>query len=378
MSKLFVLLLSVFAPFCFAGEKADILLGQVVSVSSPLVGEISNELKSGYEAYFAQVNAQGGIDGRKIRLIQKDDGYVADKMLVLTRELIEVDNVIALVGYLGTPGPSLVVKENLLTRNDIALIGPSTGVSSLLAEKNVFPVRASYEAELAEIVAHAKAMQHRRIALVAWSAGAGPLLADAFPQIVGDAGLELMHRKLFEPSPKAADMRRALEDAITPLHENRPDAVVLIAGGAALYEAIRQLRTRLPATLPLYTISSVNWQDLIKNLGVKQSQGIVISQAVPYPYSPRLPIVKNYLKQMHRMGRAANYYSLEGYLGGAVTVEALRRGGPELTRRSVAAALYRMGRQQFGGFEINYSAARRQGFGKPEATLITSQGTLLR
>lgn len=378
MSKLFALLLSVFAPLCFAGEKPDILLGQVISVSSPLVGEISNELKSGYEAYFAQVNEQGGIHGRKIRLIQKDDGYVANKTLALTRELIEADNVIALVGYLGTPGPSMVVKENLLTRNDIALIGPSTGVSSLLAEKNVFPVRASYEAELAEIVAHAKAMQHRRIALIAWSAGAGPLLADSFPQIVRDGGLVLAYRKLFQPSPKDAETSQALHDAVLPLREIQPDAIVLIAGGTALYEAIRELRARLPATLPLYTISSVNWQDLIKNLGIKQSQGIVISQAVPYPYSPQLPIVKSYLEQMRRQGRPANYYSLEGYLGAAVTVEALRRVGPEPTRRGVVEALHRLGRQQFGGFEVNYSVARRQGFGKPEATLITSQGTLLR
>jgi len=269
MNKLFaLLLLLVLEPLCHAGEKADILLGQVVSVSSPLVGDISNELKSGYEAYFAQVNAQGGIDGRKIRLIQKDDGYVANRTLSLTRELIEADNVIALVGYLGTPGPSLVVKEQLLTRNDIALIGPSTGISSLLAEKNVFPIRASYEAELAEIVAHAKAMQHRRIALVAWSAGSGPLLAEAFPQIVRDAGLELVHRKQFAPSSNPADMARSVDDAIVPLHVQRPDAIVLIAGGAALSEAIRQLRTRLPATLPIYTISSVNWQDLIKDVRI--------------------------------------------------------------------------------------------------------------
>lgn len=378
MSKLFVLLLTVFAPLCYAGEKPDILLGQVVSVSSPLVGDISNELKSGYEAYFTQVNEQGGIHGRKIRLLQKDDGYIANKTLALTRELIEVDNVVALVGYLGTPGPSLIVKDNLLARSDIALIGPSTGVSSLLAEKNVFPVRASYEAELAEIVAHSKAMQRKRVALVAWSAGAGPLLADAFPQIVRDGGLELVYRKLFETTPRVEGMTKALEEAIAPLREIRPDAIVLIAGGTALYEAIRQLRAYLPATVPVYTISSVNWQDLIKNLGVRQAQGIVISQAVPYPYSPRLPIVKSYLEQMRRMGRSANYYSLEGYLGGAVTAEALRRAGPEPTRRGVVAALYRMGRQEFGGFEVNYSATRRQGFGKPETTLITSQGTLLR
>lgn len=378
MYKLFALLLSLWAPFCIAGEGGDLLLGQVVSVSSPLVGEISSELTSGYEAYFAQVNAQGGIGGRKIRLIQKDDGYNARNTLALTRELIEADNVIALIGYLGTPGPSLVVKEQLLIKNDIALIGPSTGVSSLLGEKNVFPIRASYEAELAEIVMHAKVMQRRRIALIAWSAGSGPLLADAFPKIVTDAGLELVHRKLFEPSSKTADSRRTLDDAILPLQVTPPDAVVLIAGGLALSDAVRKLRSHLPTTLPIYTISSVNWQDLIKDVGIETAKGIAISQAVPYPYSPQLPIVKQYLEQMRLQGKRANYYSLEGYLGGAVAVEALRRAGPAPTRRSVVSALNDMGRQRFGGFEINYSAARRSGFGKPEVTLITSRGTLLR
>ena len=178
MAKLLTLILLVLPVFCEGAGKPDILLGQVVSVSSPLVGEISRELKSGYEAYFEQLNQHGGIDGRKVRLVQKDDGYKADNTLALTRELIEKDKVVALVGYLGTPGPSLVVRNNVLVDNDIAMVGPSSGVASLLAEKNIFPVRATYESELAEIVAHAKAMQHKRIALLVWSAGAGPLLAD--------------------------------------------------------------------------------------------------------------------------------------------------------------------------------------------------------
>lgn len=378
MMKLIVLLLGVLPVLCIGGDKSDILLGQVVSVSSPLVGEISNELKLGYEAYFAQLNAQGGINGRKIRLIQKDDGYKASNTLSLTRELIDADNVVALVGYLGTPGPALVVKENLLVEKNIALIGPSTGVAKLLAERNVFPVRATYEAELAEIIAHAKAMQHKRIALVSWNAGAGPILATAFPQIVKDGGLDLVHQKAFDTSPDPQVMMRNLEVTIGSLRDVRPDAVVLIAGGAALYEAVRQLRAILPSTLPVYTISSVNWQDLIKNLGTKQVQGIVISQAVPYPYSPKLPIVKTYLEDMRRIGRTANYYSLEGYLGAAVTAEALKRASPNVSRAGVMAALAEFGRRDLGGFEVNYARDKRHGFGKPETTLITSQGTLLR
>ena len=139
MLKLIPFLVAFVPALCFGGDSKDILLGQVISVSSPLVGEISSELKSGYEAYFAELNEQGGIHGRKVRLVQKEDGYVATKTLALTRELIDADKVVALVGYLGTPGLEALVRERVLVERDIALVGPSTGVAKLLAERNVFP-----------------------------------------------------------------------------------------------------------------------------------------------------------------------------------------------------------------------------------------------
>jgi len=378
MSKLLTLMLLVLPLLCEGAGKPDILLGQVVSVSSPLVGEISSELTSGYEAYFDQLNRHGGIQGRKVRLVQRDDGYKAENTLALTRELIERDKVVALVGYLGTPGPTLVVRNNLLVDNGIAMVGPSSGVASLLAEKNVFPVRATYEAELAAIVAHAKAMQLKRIALLVWSAGAGPLLANEFPSIVKKAGLNLVYQKMFKPTSDKAEMSRTLVSAIKPLHAAQVDAVLLIAGGSALYDAFRELRSQLPRTLPLYTISSVNWQDLITNLGLKMSQGIVISQAVPYPYSPQLPIVKNYIEVMHKSGRSVNYYSLEGYLGAAVIADALKRASPDVTRAGVLAALSETGKREIGGFEFDYTEGMRSGYRKPDITMITSRGTLLR
>lgn len=173
-------------------------------------------------------------------------------------------------------------------------------------------------------------------------------------------------------------MAQVLEGVIDPIQATKPDAVLIIAGGDALYSAIGRLRSKLPSTLPVYTISSVNWQDLIKSLGLNAAKGIVISQAVPYPYSPQLPIVKQYLESMRRVGKAPNYYSFEGYLGAAITAEALRRAGATPTRASVVAALHGLGRHRLAGFEVNYTANARQGFRKPETTLITSRGTLLR
>lgn len=380
MLKLIAFLVALMPRLCLGDDGTDILLGQVISVSSPLVGDISGELKSGYEAYFAALNEHGGIDGRKVRLVQKDDGYLASKTLALTRELIESDKVVALVGYLGTPGVEALVRENVLVDNHIALVGPSTGVARLLNEKNVFPIRASYESELVEIVSHARTMQQKTIAFIAWNAGAGLILAKAFPSVVADGGLKLAYQATtFDPSPgDPVKLKRALNDAIEPLRSTRPDAVVLVAGGNALYEGVRQLRSALGSALPVYTISSVNWKDLVSNLGEGVAQGVVISQAVPYPYSPRLPIVKDYLAQMRRMRREATYYSFEGYLGAVVVAEALRKASPNITRSTVVAKLNGFGRYQFNGFEVVYTPERRQGFEKPEITLITGRGTLVR
>jgi ABC-type branched-subunit amino acid transport system substrate-binding protein len=271
-----------------------------------------------------------------------------------------------------------IVKENVLVEHQVALVGPSTGVARLLNEKNVFPIRASYESELAGIVAHAKAMQKRSIAFLAWNAGAGEILAKAFPAVAAEAGLKLDGVAMFDPSPDPASLKQALEVAMKPLGGMSPDAIVLVAGGNALYEGVRQLRARFGSGTQIYMISSVNWKDLVDKLGVGMAQGIVISQAVPYPYSPRLAIVKAYLERMQRIGHEPSYYSLEGYLGAAVAAEALRKASPNITRSNVTAALNSLGRYEIGGYEVLYSTERRQGFRRPDTTLITSRGTLLR
>lgn len=378
MNKFLAFLFALLPIAGMAASKPDILLGQVVSTTSPLVGEISSKLKLGYEAYFARINAQGGIEGRKIRLVQREDGYQAEKTLALTRELIDNEGVVALVGYLGTPGPSLVIKENLLVSKDIALIGPSTGVARVLAEPNVFPVRATYEAELAEIASHARTMQLKRMALLSWNAGSGPILARAFEQIAVRTGLEQAYTKSFDVPSDKDELGKHLDSAILPLRQVHPEAVVLIAGGVPLYEAVKKLRAALPVSIPIYTVSVVNWEDLVRNVGKQQAQGVMISQSVPYPYSPQLPVVRECIADMRKVGASCDYYSLEGYLGAVVAAEALKRAAPDLTRANVTRVLNSFGKLEIGGFQVNYTHARRQGFGKPDMSMISSQGTLLR
>jgi branched-chain amino acid transport system substrate-binding protein len=78
----------------------------------PLTGVASpgySEIPTGARAYFDYVNAQGGVNGRKIEYIVRDDGYNPTNTSNVTNELVLQDEIFAMVGGLGTPTHSAVV-----------------------------------------------------------------------------------------------------------------------------------------------------------------------------------------------------------------------------------------------------------------------------
>ncbi len=86
----------------------EIKLGQTMPYSGPLSGFIT--LAKAEIAYFDMINAQGGVNGRKIRMISLDDGFSPPKTVELTRQLVELDQVLAISGSLGTATNASVQK----------------------------------------------------------------------------------------------------------------------------------------------------------------------------------------------------------------------------------------------------------------------------
>ena len=80
----------------------DIVLGQSVALSGP-AQELGREMQLGAKTYFDQVNAAGGIRGRKIVLKTLDDGYEPPRAEANTKLFVEDSDVLALFGYVGTP-----------------------------------------------------------------------------------------------------------------------------------------------------------------------------------------------------------------------------------------------------------------------------------
>lgn len=86
----------------------EILIGQ----TNPYSGPLSSYGTQGRAqiAYYAMINEQGGINGRKIKLISLDDGYSPPKTVEHHRRLVESDEVLSVVGTMGTPTNSAIVK----------------------------------------------------------------------------------------------------------------------------------------------------------------------------------------------------------------------------------------------------------------------------
>jgi branched-chain amino acid transport system substrate-binding protein len=83
-----------------AGAAEDIRIGQTLPYSGPVSG--FGLIGKTQEAYFAKVNAEGGINGRKIKFITLDDAYSPPKTVEQTRKLVEQEEVQLMFGSLGT------------------------------------------------------------------------------------------------------------------------------------------------------------------------------------------------------------------------------------------------------------------------------------
>jgi ABC-type branched-subunit amino acid transport system substrate-binding protein len=120
--------------------------------------------------------------------------------------------------------------------------------------------------------------------------------------------------------------------------------------------------------------------EIVKLAGLKNAHGLGISQVVPYPYTPRLPVVREYqdLLKRHAPDQQVNYTSFEEFLGAKVLVEGLRRAGPNATRAKVIEALETVSNFDLGGITVNYSPQNRVGSRYVEVTVIGSTGKLLK
>lgn len=360
------------------GVKAqDIILGQTLSTTNPLVSAISREYNAGIQLALDRANATGGVRGRPLRLVVRDDDFDARKTVNLVEELVE-QGAVALVGVMGTQPTLKLADDKVLEKHHLAVFGPMTGLQAALSRPNVFPVRGSYEDEVRAMLAHSARLSRGNVLYLYYEAGVGPQLAKLLPGMARETGVSLAGVAGF---PVTAD-KRLQEAAVAKAIDGvalRPDAVVLLAIGPVHSEAVKALRKRYGLGMPVYSLGQVNSAALIQDVGADQARGVMLSQVMPMPGGVKPEVVRDFETDRKRFSGSLvpSYSFLEGYICGRITIEVLKRA-KALTREGVLQAAGQAGQIDVGGFRVQYDPDSRRSINPVELTMLSRTGVLIR
>ena len=353
------------------GVHADsILFGQSAALSGP-AAELGRNMNLGIRAAFEEANRSGGIDGRQLKLLVRDDGYEPEAAVANTRELI-ARGVFGLIGAVGTPTSNAA--EPIASGASVPYIGPFTGAELLRGDdqRYVVNVRASYFQETEEMVARlTEDLGFRRIAILYQDDSYGMAGLTGVRQALGRRGMELVGEVTY--------MRNtvAVKRALLGLQDSDPEAVIIIGAYRPAAHFIKWAR-KIGLGAVFVNISFVGSNALLQELG-RHGDGVVVTQVVPFPRDTGIPVVVRYHAALKAVEAAAQpgFVSLEGYLAGRLVVDALRAatasgdGGPvPPTREAFLRVLEEAGPIDLGGFRVEYGPGDNQGSDRVFLTMI--------
>jgi len=349
----------------------EIRLGQSAPLTGPFAG-LGGANSADAALYFDHVNRQGGVHGRKVRLITLDDAYNPAIAQANVKQLVERERVFALFSVNGTP-TSLKAME-VSEAAGTPFLFPFSGAAAVRKPSRLaFHLRASYAEEIERIVEFAAGTGVTRFAIA--------YLDNAF----GKEGLvateaALARHKLVPvataaiavANPDLAAVAQALDGG-----KEKPDVIVVAAAGASV-PGIIDAHQRRGRPAQYYCLSVVSNEQLLQVLG-ERARGVVVAQVVPFPWDKRVPLVREYNALLDAAGRRPSFPGFEGYISAKAFVEALRRAGPRPTRAALLAALEGMNGVDLGGVVVSFSDARHtNATAIVDLTMVSRGGHFLR
>ncbi|MGE4264342.1 MAG: ABC transporter substrate-binding protein [Desulfovibrio sp.] len=323
--------------------------------------------------YLNHVNEQGGVHGRKIKLVYYDDSYDPPRCLANTQRLIVEDQVFSLFCYVGTPTTVKILP--LLEDARIPLLGMLTGANALREPFNryIINIRASYYQETAAAVRHlVKDLGLTRIAVF--------YQYDAYG-FDGLTGTELALKEYgLEPVARGSYVRGTLdvEEGLTKIMDSRAEAVVMIGTYDPCARFI-QLAQQGGGFSPIfYTVSFVGAEELARRLGPGPGPLVIMSQVVPPTEGAGARKfsggAQEYVELLARYfpDDKPNSVGLEGYYNARILVEGLRRAGRDLTRQAFIRAIESIHDYDLGpGQTVSFGPQSHQGMERVYFTRLT-------
>jgi len=355
-----------------------------LGVSTPLTGSaglVYGKVPGAMRAYFDYINANGGVNGRKISLVIRDDKYLPTLAATQTTNLILKDKVFALVGALGTATHSKAYTAAALAKNNVPDLFINTGFSG-------FTNKAKYPTTF--MVLPTYAMEAKVMAKVIKDNFPGQatfMLAqdDEFGSD-GVAGFTTAgHKFSATPTlyPQGTMTAARAEGALSALAAAAPGKPVLVLFGttdvtATILKAAEKLELTKKFTFLAGSVGAD--ANTLLALGVKSTtiDGIVSASFMPDAKDLTDPYVKQFIdiNTKYNKGVTFDNYVLAGMNSAMLTVQALRAAGKNLTRAGLISAIEAKGSKfaSAGLVPLGWSATSRVGYNGYWVSQLNAKG----
>lgn len=369
LGRALALVTAAATPLAWSQPRESIRLGQSVALTGPQ-GELGGAMHRGAKVCFDAVNAHGGVNGRRIELLERDDGYDVKRSVENITGFLGDPRIFALFNCMGTP--MIEAALPLIRNTDVPFFSPFSGAGSARPAdmRNVLNIRASYAEEVERLVQHLATIGMKRVALVHQN--------NSFGREVLQAALDAIRRHALHQVAVAAVQNDASDAgaAANAIATANPEAVLVGLAGKPTSSFVSGIRL-LRKGLPLYALSVA--ANTLAALG-DNAVGIAVSQVVPLPTNVGISVVRDFLKAWHAGGNAPepSHLALEGYINARGFIEALRRCGTNPTRKNFLDAAWSIKRYDLGGFELNFDQPGGSASRFVELTMIGRGGRFAR
>jgi ABC-type branched-subunit amino acid transport system substrate-binding protein len=309
-----------------------IRFGAALPMSGPLAA-VGEDVKATLTASFAQVNAQGGIYGRRFELVVEDSRGEPSQTVEATRRLIEQDGVFAMISSF-EPGESNAVSE-LLKSSEVPLVGPVTLSPRLTVPPNPYifyllPTFADQSRCLVDFIAAKAAGKRARLAVVYAKSAFNQ---DALAGLKSQAALYSMEI-VSEQDYDAGHLAPA--PVVAALVQKRPDYIFSF-GGAEEFAALAAEMERAKLSVPL--LSSVV---MIGRAAFDLPKTIAAQTFLAYPAAiPNQEEFAEFIAIMQKAGIKMRYPAFQAlaYASTKIYVEAIKSSSRQLDRKTLLNSL---------------------------------------
>jgi len=294
-----------------------------LGMSAPLTGPakaLGLELLTGIKPVFAQINAQGGLNGELIELVVYDDQYMPEKTLSNTVRLLKYDKVDALFAYVGTPTVKKVLPLIKLHKKT-TLYFPFTGADPLRQppySEYVRNFRTSYHQETEALVNYFIKNNLKNISVFYQVDAYGGNGWFGVKLALEKHGLQIASDATYS---RGTSFSNSFESEADLILAGNPDAIIVIGSYEAAAGFIRDVRSRGKKTY-IANISFVGAEALIDFLKKNKitTDYLIFSHVVPNPMSSQSPAAIAFRSLVH----SPSFMSFEGYLNAKLMIEILK------------------------------------------------------